>query len=207
METLTQTPQVKQPQQPEIKHVTFGGHISEKKFEGYENVFVANSGQPDAVKDVVNVAGMDLSRFQKNGVVFYQHDGYYAADPDKVIAKGTVWKDGEALMLGITAWDTNELATEVRRKVDEGFINGASIGFIEKQGRYSDDDKTYVIEKSELLEVSVVNIPADPKAVKVKSIVVDQPGEIVDDPIELTPDEIKKKRVDTFLFLNKNKFS
>ena len=114
-------------------------------------------------------------------------------------------------MLGITAWDTSDLATEVKRKVDEGFINGASIGFIEKKGAFDDERNLYVIEKSELLEVSVVNIPADPKAVKVKSIVVDPPEEVVKPVVEwankteLTSDEIKKRKVEVSIFLNKAK--
>jgi HK97 family phage prohead protease len=203
METQ-ETVQTSQPPQPEIKHLTWESEVSTKKYDGYENVFIANSGQPDAVNDQVNAAGMDLDRFNKNGVVMYQHNGYYSADPDHVIAKGSVWREGDALMLGIDKWDTNELATEVKRKVDEGFINAVSIGFIVKKGRYDDEDKIYYIDKAELLEVSVVNIPADPKAVRVKSIEVEAPEKKVEAP-ELSETELKKKKTDVELYLRKER--
>ena len=196
METQ-ETVQTNQPPQPEIKRLTYGVHVAEKKYDGYDNVFIANSGQPDTIGDQVNADGMDLSRFNKNGVVMYQHNGYYSSDPDNIIAKGTVWKEGEALMLGISKWDTNELATEVKRKVDEGFINAASIGFMVKKGRYDEDAKIYHIEKAELLEVSVVNIPADPKAVKVKSVAPETVVEAPEpDPVELDEIELKRKKTE-----------
>jgi HK97 family phage prohead protease len=188
----------------QVEHKTLGLAVSEKKYEGYKNVFVANSGQKDSVGDQVVASGMDLKRYNANGVVFYQHSGYYSNDPDDVIARGNVWVEGEALMLGISEWDTSELAKEVKRKVDKGFINGASIGFVPQKQRYLEDKKTLLIEKAELLEVSVVNIPADPKAVKVKSMRSVDPGDN-----DLSPEEIQKKKINVSIYLRKEyeKFS
>lgn len=175
--------------------------LSEKKFEGFENVFVANSGGLDAVGERVVAKGMDLDRFNKNGVVLYQHAGYYSANPDVVIAKGSVWEEGDRLMLGITEWDIDsDLGSEVKRKVDKGFLNAVSIGFIERAGEY-DKDKNYIITEAELLEVSVVNIPADKDAIRVKSI--DTPGE--EDSAPTSEIEVQKKRVEVYLKMKRNR--
>lgn len=170
-----------------------------KKYSKYENVFIANSGERDTIGDVVDMEGMDLSRFNANGMVFYQHAGYFTADPDSVIAKGEAWVDGKRLMLGISKWDTTEYAQEVKRKVDEDFIVAASIGFIPTKQRYDEETRTYFIEKSELLEVSVVNIPADPKAVKVKSLGVNPP--VVTDLSR----ETKRKQVTNYLLVKRSR--
>jgi HK97 family phage prohead protease len=143
-----------------------------KNRDGFVNVFIANSGEPDIIDDVLMAKGVDLTRYKANPVVSYMHTATYSADPNTVIAKGEVWEENDMLMLGIVKYDDNELAKEIKRKIDDGMLNTVSVSFMPKDGVYKTigGKERFVITKSELLEVSVVNVPADPKAVKVKSI-------------------------------------
>lgn len=164
--------------------------ISQKKYDGFEHVFVANSGQPDSVNEVIPVGAWNLDRFKSNGVVLYNHAGYWGNNPDDVIAKGSAFAEGENLMIGINKYDSTDHAQEIKRKVSDGFLNTVSVGFIEKSpGEIVTigDQQVYKYSNVELLEVSIVNMPADPKATRVKSI-----GNTITAP---TPVEVEKTKI------------
>ncbi len=169
--------------------------------DDYINVFIANSGQPDIIDDVLVASGVDLTRFNANPIVSYMHAAAFSDDPDSVIARGKVWVEDGMLMLGIVKYDDNELAIEVKRKIDNDMLNAVSVSFMPKDGEYKtiDGKERFMITKSELLEVSVVNIPADPKAVKVKSIEAPPPSDEVLEEIKLKKDKVMayvKKELD-----------
>ena len=163
-----------------------------KNRDGFENVFIANSGKPDIINDVLVAKGVDLERYKANPVVSYMHAAAFSSDPNTVIAKGDVWVENNMLMLGIVKFDDNELAQEVKRKIDNDMLNTVSVSFLPKDGAYKtvDEKEVFMITKSELLEVSVVNIPADPGAVKVKSIETPPPSAEQLEEIKIKKDEV-----------------
>jgi hypothetical protein len=68
--------------------------------------------------------GIDLSRFEKNPVMLMNH-----CEDDIPGAWGSVAKEGGKLV-GVTRFDEkDEEALVIANKVEQGFINGASIGF------------------------------------------------------------------------------
>ena len=147
--------------------------ITQKKYDGFEHVFVANSGQPDSVNEVIPVGAWSLDRFKANPVIMYNHNGYWSNDPDDIIAKGEAFIEGENLMIGIKKYDSTDHAQKIKQKVNDGFLNTVSVGFIEKSpGEIVTvgDQQVYKYSSTELLEVSIVGLPADPKATRVKSI-------------------------------------
>ena len=136
--------------------------------------FVASTSTPDSYGTVLPVDKWSLDRYAKNGVVGYQHDLYYSDDPDNVIGRGEAFVDGEALVIRIyfEPADINEKADKIYRKVLFGSLNSVSVGFtrtapghwgVEADG---EDPDLYYYNGQELLEVSVVNIPANSDAVK-----------------------------------------
>ena len=130
----------------------------------------------------MNQDNWDLTRFNKNGVIGYQHKVYGSWDgtdnPDNVIGKGYAYVEDKKLMVEITfePADINPLAEKIYQKILFGSLRAVSVGFLPVgQGRFGEgkDSNTYYFAGQELLEVSVVNIPANPNALK-KSLEAEQ---------------------------------
>lgn len=136
--------------------------------------FVASTNSVDSYGTVLPVDKWDLSRYEKNGVIGYQHDIYWSDDPDNVIGRGEAFVDGDALVVRIffEPADINPKAEKVFRKVLFGSINAVSVGFNPTAPGHWGDERNdenpdvYYFDGQELLEVSVVNVPSNPDAVK-----------------------------------------
>ena len=148
--------------------------------EGRKMTFVASDGTRDSAGTVLNPKGWDLKRYNSNGVVGYQHKVYCGwADtdnPDNVIGKGHAYIEGDKLMVDVEfePEGMNELADKVYKKLEFGTLKAVSVGFRPLgKGEFGRGDEalgekneTYYFKGQELLEVSVVNIPANPNALK-----------------------------------------
>lgn len=141
--------------------------------------FVASDDSVDSYKTVLPVDKWDLRRYQKNGIVGYMHDVYgdswtKSADPDDVIGKGVAYVEDGKLLIRITfePKELNEKADKIFRKIQFGTLNAVSVGFNPtRRGHMGDPEKgeqegVYYYAGQELLEVSVVNIPSNPNALK-----------------------------------------
>lgn len=136
--------------------------------------FVASTGAVDTYDTVLPPDKWVLSRYALNGVVGYQHDIYYSDDPDNVIGRGEAYvEDGELrIRIYFEPAELNKKADKVYRKVLFGSINSVSVGFRATApghwGRKDDgeDPAVYYYNGQELMEVSVVNVPSNPDAVK-----------------------------------------
>lgn len=136
--------------------------------------FVASTNAADSYGTVLPVDKWDLSRYARNGVVGYQHDIYYSDDPDNVIGRGEAFVDGDVLAIRIyfEPAEINRKAEKVYQKVLFGSINAVSVGFAPTAeghwGQRTDDEDpdVYYYNGQQLLEVSVVNVPSNPDAVK-----------------------------------------
>lgn len=148
--------------------------------EGRKLTFVASDGTRDSAGTVLNVDGWDLKRFNKNGIIGYQHKVYGGWDdtqnPDNVIGKGHAYVDGKRLMVDVEfePADINPLAEKIYQKLLFGSLKAVSVGFVpvgkgawgEGEEALDGSNPTYYYAGQELLEVSVVNIPANPNALK-----------------------------------------
>ena len=142
--------------------------------------FVASDSTRDSAGTVLNQEGWDLDRFNKNGVIGYQHKVYGGWDdtdnPDNVIGKGHAYVDDGKLMVDIEfePKEINELAEKVYQKVLFGSLKAVSVGFLPVgKGEWGKGEEavggskpTYYYAGQELLEISIVNIPANPNALK-----------------------------------------
>lgn len=155
--------------------------------ENNKATFVASSAAQDRHGTVVNQKNWHLDSYRANPIVGYQHELYGApcekSDPDDVIGRGHVYfeenrdMEDQNLMIDIEFDDDpdNDRARKVARKVERGFLNAVSVGFIPVgEGRYGrvnekgevEEKDTFFFDGQELLEVSVVNIPSNPEAVQ-----------------------------------------
>lgn len=118
----------------------------------------------------------DLSNYTSNGVVGYQHNVWGGGmcsdpDPDFMMGPGKAWKVDDFL-LGSVKFEPesiNPLAEKIFRKVLHGTLKSASVGLVEtnEDKSFTDEkDGAYVLGGQELVEWSIVNIPANPDAIR-----------------------------------------
>ena len=129
--------------------------------------FVASTATPDRYNDVV-AQDWDLSAYNRNPVVLFNHN------PTQMpIGKGKAYVENDQLMLEVEFDQKDEMAKTIEQKVRDGFISAVSVGFqpLKSINRASlPADHPYhgksgqFFSKSELLEVSIVTIPANNEA-------------------------------------------
>ena len=130
--------------------------------------FVASTASPDRYGDIIDQKGWVLENYKKNPVVLLNHDSNQLP-----IGKGHVHIRNDQLVIDVQFDQEDERAREVERKAKKGFMNAVSVGFrpLESKSRSElpEDNKYYgkrgmYYSKSELLEVSIVTIPANGEA-------------------------------------------
>lgn len=130
--------------------------------------FVASSATPDRYGDIIDQKGWILENYKKNPVVLLNHDSNQLP-----IGRGNVYIRNDKLTIDVEFDSEDERAAEVERKAKKGFMNAVSVGFrpLESKSRSElpTDNKYYgqrgmYYSKAELLEVSIVTIPANGEA-------------------------------------------
>lgn len=123
--------------------------------------FVFSDGTVDRMGDTIDPDGWDIEAYEKNPVVLYAHDNYSVP-----IAKCVkLWVEGGALR-GQIQVSTDARGEEVFQKLLAGELNAVSVGFQPKRWEYVEDDERRGMDfkEQELLEVSVVPVPANANA-------------------------------------------
>jgi HK97 family phage prohead protease len=122
--------------------------------------FVFSDNSVDRYGEIVDQASWDVKAYQKNPVILWGHDPSKA---ENVIGSGSnirLNQDGKSI---ITAqFDDDDHASLIFNKIKKGILRTVSAGFIPHSFEMEDD--TPVLKDNELLEVSVVAIPANPNA-------------------------------------------
>lgn len=147
------------------KKVVHKTHVSSES--GME--FVLSDETPDRLGDVISVSGWDLTNFKKNPVALFGHRSDFPIGTWSNLRA----KDG-ALRghLKMAPEGTSPRIDEIRKLIDAGILKAVSVGFrpVEHQPRRTkngDSVDGYLYTKSELVEVSVVSVPANPNALSV----------------------------------------
>ena len=119
---------------------------------------IASTESTDRDGEIIKQAGWDFGNFNSNPVLMLMHN--YQDFP---IGKVTELKvvDGKLLFKAIFS-KTLPKAKEAYELVKEGILNCLSVGFIPREFDTKDQN---VITKAELLEISLVPVPANPQAV------------------------------------------
>lgn len=182
------------------------------------------TGREHRNKFLYNWDNWNLEKFNSNPIVGYQHNVYgdnmcLAPNPDDVIAKATAWSDkfkGSRVIMSKATFEPAELnatAEKVFRKIIFGSLNSSSVGVLPHGGglktEYTKNDKNEIIDYSinfpgqMLVEWSVVNIPADPAALKrsLKSHTLSALSFIQRYVPELSMNDLRKMKVQDILDL------
>ncbi len=123
-------------------------------------------------REFLRMAGVRLKRFRSNPVVLDTHNRF---ESGAVIGKAKVQTEGKELVAEITFAET-ERAETIWQLVKTGFIRALSVGFIPdpaKTKKLGPDDidgdivgPATIIRQWELIEISVVPVPADRDALR-----------------------------------------
>ena len=154
----------------------FYGHIVNKEVneEGiFQPTFRITELALDRHGEVVLPKGMDMEGWKVNPVVFFGHNSWSLPIGRGVVE--TINRTNEYIEVDKIFDDDgeDELATIISSKLQKGFLQSSSIGFISKEQSDEpvvDGQKGVTHSKSELLESSIVPIPALPSAGRVKDV-------------------------------------
>ena len=131
--------------------------------------FVASDDSVDRYGDIVTVTGWDTKNFKKNPQFLFGH-------MSQNLPIGRVirtWVEKNAFMADVefTPAGMDEFADKCFAFLKAGFLKAVSVGFMPiKREPIYDDDGRYIGTKfleQELLELSLVPIPANPNAIQV----------------------------------------
>lgn len=125
--------------------------------------FILSTETVDREHDIIEVAGWNLDDYMRNPVVLWAHS--YGQLPVGRAIK--VWVADDGNLHGIvrfTPQDVNPFGYMVYQLVVGGFLNAVSVGFQPIEFSYNDDHAGYDFKRQDLLEFSVVPVPANPEA-------------------------------------------
>lgn len=137
-------------------------HIKADEGDSRKVTFTISTGAVDRDHDTLKVDGWNLDSYLKNPVVLWAHN-YYGLP---IAQAESVKKTGGALKataLFATA-DLNPLAESVYQMLRSGFLRATSVGFRPMKYVYNEDQGGFEFSEQELLEFSVVPVPANPQA-------------------------------------------
>jgi HK97 family phage prohead protease len=146
--------------------------LRERASDGPVVSFIASTANPDRYGDVINQRGWDLGKYRKNPVILLNHNANSLP-----IGRGEVDVVDGQLIVDVEFDMDDPQAKEIARKTKAGFLNAVSVGFnpldatprnmLEKSHPAHGQSGQY-FDRAELLEISIVTIPANGEAVAAK---------------------------------------
>lgn len=129
--------------------------------------FVLSDATVDSYGDIVEPSGWDLRRFKKNPIALFGHSSGF---PIGTWADVRV-EDGKLKgRLELAKQGTSFRIDELRKLLEQGVLRAVSVGFRPLKAEPINPEKPYAGQrylKQELLETSLVSIPANPAALAV----------------------------------------
>lgn len=130
--------------------------------------YVMSDETPDRMGDIISVTGWQLANFQKNPIALFGHD------PDFIVGKWSNVRVERGQLLGRLELlpAVSVRLTELHSAINAGVLRAVSVGFrpIEYETLEDDGDSfwaSYRYTQSELVECSLVAVPANPNALEV----------------------------------------
>ena len=127
--------------------------------------FVLSDATIDRYGDIVDARGWDLRNFKRNPIALFGHSASFP-----IGTWSNVRVEGGKLLarLNLAARGTSQRLDELIGLVEQGILRAVSVGFRPVEWEPIDKDKPYGGQrytKQELLETSLVSVPANPAAV------------------------------------------
>jgi HK97 family phage prohead protease len=131
----------------------------------YDLTGTISTAARDRSGDTIAVPGWKLNNYRNDPVVFFNH-----LTSELPIGRApAVWIAGSKLKAAIkfAPGSANPMSDQVRKLVNDGFLSAISVGFIPLRWEFSKDKSrpnSINFLEQELLEFSIVGIPANPEA-------------------------------------------
>ncbi len=119
---------------------------------------IASTDAIDRQGDVIDQNGWELDNYMKNPVMLFAHD--YSSLPVAKCIKLSIESQGLVCDFEFAPAEGNPVGAQIKYLYDNGFMNAVSVGFIPKEQNGG------VITKAELLEISLVPVPANQEALR-----------------------------------------
>ena len=148
--------------------------------------------------DEVNLRGINFANYRKNPVVLWSHDSYGGIPIAKTLKIGH--DDQGRIEADFEFNSEDDFAARVENGWNNGFIRSASIHYLPTKVVEVRNEEGKVerlrVEESELLEWSLVPVPADPDSVRAAARALNLPEEIFRglEPEPEKPDPATEKR-------------
>lgn len=114
---------------------------------------------------VIAADGWDLANYEANPVILWAHD--YGGRTLPIGRAEKVWVDGRKLMADVVFDQNDPFAVQVEQKYRNGFLSAVSVGWDTKEMQPAKGmDGAPKVTRAELLDISAVPVPGDPKALK-----------------------------------------
>lgn len=158
---------------------------------GARNEF--SNGRVDRQRDVIYQSGWHLDNYRRNPVLLWAHQ--YGGGGVSVVGKvPDIAVVGDALV-GSIEFAPTPFAEEIRTLVEGGYLNTFSVGFRPLKQAYNAERDGIDFLEQELLEISIVPVPANPHALvegrastpPVSRWAKDLTLEVADDPTAARP--------------------
>ena len=147
------------------------GYEMEEGYEEKENdlyTFVVSTPEVDRYGTIIVPSGIDYQAYLNNPIVLAQHD----SDQWPIGRCLGFAMNGENLEATIQIECITEEGKKLNKLINAGFVKAVSVGIIPKEYEEQtiDGQKVTVYTQSELVEFSVVSVPANRQALLKKSI-------------------------------------
>lgn len=144
------------PKEAKTAHTT--GYQSEKS----ATTFVMSNASVDRMGDTIDPSGWDLKNFNKNPIALFNHcyDMPIGKWANVRVEDGNLIGDLELAEAG-----TSELVDTIRSLVEQRILSAVSVGFSATEYEFGETGIDF--KKQELMECSLVSVPANPQALAV----------------------------------------
>ncbi len=146
-----------------VKEVVHKTHAS--KVEGME--FVMSDETPDRMDDIIMSDGWDLEHFKKNPIALFGHRSDFPIGKWSNLRVDNKQLKGK---LELAPAGTSERIDEIRKLIEAGILKAVSVGFRPKEHTQLDSKNPFSglrFTKQELVETSLVSVPANPNALAI----------------------------------------
>jgi HK97 family phage prohead protease len=130
--------------------------------DGKRTVINISTDSVDRHGTIIDARGVSLDAFKRNPVVLFNHD--YS----QVVGRASnIQTRGNHIVAEIEWDEADPFAAQIARKMRDGFLNAASVGFLVEDGEDDAERGAYRITRSELVEFSIVAVPSNRDALVV----------------------------------------
>jgi HK97 family phage prohead protease len=146
-----------------LQRKTHAGQVS-----GLE--FVLSDDTPDRLDDIIQADGWDLKNFKRNPIALFNHNSDFPIGKWRNLR---VEKNELRGHLELAPEGTSQRIDEIRKLIDAKILKAVSVGFRPLEHKRRDEDEKdyrgfgHRFIRSELVETSLVSVPANPNALAV----------------------------------------